>query len=426
MISMAICSAEMSAIAAVYIFILKALKNRQLPKWRYYSWIVILLGFLFPFKPSFGSPAITIESPNMSAAPTQPIYSDVAPTASHISIHMILFFVWLTGALLYIAVMMYRSITFSKSVKRLSIVADSESTELAQRVAKDMGITIPVKLAVMKEIASPMMTGMLSPVILLPTRDFSREELRLVLKHELTHFKHKDLLFKAFIMLCRAVHWFNPFMIFISRFIEQECEFYCDHDVVRNESEDARKLYCQSILATVSAQHNMNKKSMARPVIATNFYTPKQGLKHRLKLILSFRRKKRFIIVCAAAVILTAASGTFVAFASNTEVAESSVVSDTVTEAPAVSIVTTQPTEPTLSDEEKYVTTTTTAVSSISEPQLPDAENKATSTMRLRETTNPDENLNIKVSTTTTVKNADRVVTDTAPVTSTVTATISE
>ena len=53
-LSLLFCSIEMSAVSLVYIGLLKVLKNRQLPVLRYYSWLVILVGFLLPIKPNFG------------------------------------------------------------------------------------------------------------------------------------------------------------------------------------------------------------------------------------------------------------------------------------------------------------------------------------------------------------------------------------
>lgn len=62
-----------------------------------------------------------------------------------------------------------------------------------------MGISASVKVIILSEIGSPMMFGLLSPVILLPNRIFAEDELRLIFKHELTHFKHKDLWVKILI-----------------------------------------------------------------------------------------------------------------------------------------------------------------------------------------------------------------------------------
>lgn len=119
--------------------------------------------------------------------------------------------------------------------------ADENKINLANLTAKEMGISASVKVIILSEIGSPMMFGLLSPVILLPNRIFAEDELRLIFKHELTHFKHKDLWVKILIILCRAVHWFNPLLIIVSHAVEQECELACDYDVIKNEGVQSRK-----------------------------------------------------------------------------------------------------------------------------------------------------------------------------------------
>ena len=55
-----------------------------------------------------------------------------------------------------------------------------------------------------------MMTGFVKPRILLPDADFTTDELRLILKHELVHYKRRDLWYKGLVLAANAIHWFNP------------------------------------------------------------------------------------------------------------------------------------------------------------------------------------------------------------------------
>lgn len=318
MLSLLFCSLEMSAVSLVYMGLLKALKNRQQPVLRYYSWVVILIGFLLPVKPSFGTPALTVSAPAVSYETAQPSYAVVEQSEPIINIYQVLFVIWSVGCFAYLSVYLYRYSSFRRSIRRLSLPANNSTLALAESTAEALGITKPVRVFIMREISSPMMTGLRAPVILLPDRHFDSTELRLIIKHELTHFKHKDLWIKLLTIICRAVHWFDPMMLFITRSIEQECEHYCDHSVTAHENTENKKLYCQSILSTVSA-HDKCRKCRLRPVMATNFYTPKQGLKHRLTLILSSKRKKRFAFIAITAILLTTVSGSAIAFANTAD-----------------------------------------------------------------------------------------------------------
>ena len=71
---------------------------------------------------------------------------------------------------------------------------------------------------------------------------------RMVLLHELTHYKRKDLLVKWFAVLVNAVHWFNPLCYLACAALSEACEVSCDMAVTKNMTEEEQKLYMQTIL----------------------------------------------------------------------------------------------------------------------------------------------------------------------------------
>ena len=305
------CAAEMSVVSLIYIGLLRLLKNRQQPVVRYYVWLALLGGFLTPFKPSFGSGAVTISAPEQAVAAV----SSESVQSSTFNIWDIVFIIWAALTVISLVHFAVRYKIFCKSIRRLSKPVDDQAQILANEIATTMNIWSEVRVLVVKGLASPMMTGLFKPTVLLPEREFSKAELRLVIRHELTHFKHKDLWFKLLVVLCRAIYWFDPIMLLIDRCIDRECEYFCDSSVMKGENSEVRKRYCASILDTVSAQSRQSGNSGLRPVMATNFCVSKKGLKHRLGLILSKRTKKKYFAVCFTAVALTVVSGSFIAFA---------------------------------------------------------------------------------------------------------------
>ncbi len=79
---------------------------------------------------------------------------------------------------------------------------------------------------------SPVMTGMISPVILLPDMAFTEEELSMILRHELVHWKRRDIWYKFVLLLANAVHWFNPLVWVMARQADQDIEISCDGAVL--------------------------------------------------------------------------------------------------------------------------------------------------------------------------------------------------
>ena len=72
--------------------------------------------------------------------------------------------------------------------------------------------------------------------------------MRMVLLHELTHYKRKDLIIKWLAVLVNSVHWFNPLCYIACANLSEACEVSCDMSVTKNMSQDEQKLYMQTIL----------------------------------------------------------------------------------------------------------------------------------------------------------------------------------
>ena len=302
-------SLNMTLVALLLMIILRALKNIQSPKIRYYSWLIVFLGFLIPVRFSFGYTLFHVSNASEAPAVTVGAGTTVIKAAeaglSWNTIMAILFVIWLLGASAFAAVSFVRFFRWKRTILRLSKPSpyyDAFVSTFAEEMEIDQ-----VEIRISDAVSSPMMIGLFTPTILLPIRHYEYDELRLIIKHELTHYLHRDLWFKLLLILCRAVHWFNPFMVLFARSIEQECEYYCDMSVMEKEPEKMRKVYCNSIVNTLADQVRRNGREM-RPVLATSFYSPKSGLKHRFSMVL--RGKTRKVIgVLILAGMLTVVSG---------------------------------------------------------------------------------------------------------------------
>ena len=302
-------SLNMTLVALLLMIILRALKNIQSPKIRYYSWLIVLLGFLIPVRFSFGYALFHVsnasEAPAVTVGTGMTVIKAAETGLSWNTTMAILFVIWLLGASAFAAVSFVRFFRWKRTILRLSKPSpyyDAFVSTFAEEMEIDQ-----VEIRISDAVSSPMMIGLFTPTILLPIRHYEYDELRLIIKHELTHYLHRDLWFKLILILCRAVHWFNPFMVLFARSIEQECEYYCDMSVMEKEPEKMRKVYCNSIVNTLADQVRRNGREM-RPVLATSFYSPKSGLKHRFSLVL--RGKTRKVIgVLILAGMLTVVSG---------------------------------------------------------------------------------------------------------------------
>lgn len=310
-ISLGVCSLLMSAVALLYIILSKTLKNVQSSKWRYYSWILIFIGFITPFKPSFGESAVTVDAERING------YIEVGEKYMVGINGSLLVMIWGLGFIVSIGAAFFKQRAFMKSVRRLAKPVSAAVLHKLNSLITELEVFTDVRAVTVGEVSSPMVTGIFKPILILPDRKFSDEELHLILKHELVHLKRHDLFIKTFMMLCRAVHWFNPLVGIFMKNAEREGELYCDETVMSGESEEQKKLYCQSILNTVSAASKMSARLV--PAISSNFFFDKKGLKHRMKMILSFDKKYKLSIVCGLVLALVVCTGTVLAFSGESD-----------------------------------------------------------------------------------------------------------
>ena len=128
-------------------------------------------------------------------------------------------------------------------------------------IKKEMGIKKKVELICSEYCNSPMTSGVLSPILLFPQwRDkIDLNKYEYMLRHELVHIKHYDLLIKYIGLLVMAVHWYNPFAYMIFHEISVISEMYCDSIVIDGKGEEERRKYGNLILKLAVQNEYINK-----------------------------------------------------------------------------------------------------------------------------------------------------------------------
>ena len=89
----------------------------------------------------------------------------------------------------------------------------------------------------------PFTTGLVHPVIYLPDVELSREEWRMVFRHELSHIHSHDNLKKLFFLAVEAVFWWNPLAHFSRAEINTLIELRCDAKVTADMDNQERLGY---------------------------------------------------------------------------------------------------------------------------------------------------------------------------------------
>ena len=300
MITLLICSVAMSVLALLYMAATPFLARHYSDKGRYYAWLIIVLGLLIPFRPQWGNALFRMEV----ASYIPGIEGEINSAIPNISWWQAAAAVWLIGVIVFIILQSIRHYRFAKMVRRWSKnITDERILYLLELVKFEMGITRRISIVLCPLAGSPMMIGLIKPRILLPTADLTQDELSFILKHELVHYKRKDLLYKYLAVAAMALHWFNPFVYLMMKAINFLCETSCDAEVLRSTDENTRLYYGETIIGVASYQAKM------RTVLSTSFCAGKKGMTKRLYSIMETRKKKVGAIIACVILSLTMSTG---------------------------------------------------------------------------------------------------------------------
>ncbi len=302
-----------SILIAALLLISPLIKKGFVAKWRYFMWLFVAVRLILPFKISVFNAPITMEIPRQIQG--MPVAAQTASTAQsasspHISLQTILMIVWLLGIAAFTAYQIISYISFRRTVKRWAKpVANEKITAMFDRIKKDIGERRNLRLEICKTASTPMVFGFIKPTLLLPQDDYTEQELSVILRHELIHFKRNDILYKLVLIIANALNWFNPLVYAMVGAANKDIELACDEEVVKERDMEFRRGYCRAILTVVH-----NKKSMTTP-LSTCFIISKNVIKERFADILDLRKKRKGVIMFAVVALSVAISGSLVSFA---------------------------------------------------------------------------------------------------------------
>ncbi len=210
--------------------------------------------------------------------------------------------VWSCGA----AFVLLRGILSYWLLRRRLVRESSPPDPQDLAVFRQMYGKTPVKLICSAEAPTPMLLGLWRPLLVLPARSYVKNDmdapLRFLLRHEMTHYAHRDLWYKWLVLAAQAVHWFNPLLPLLAKAIARDCELACDEAVTAPMDANQRRCYGNTLLAFAAAS------SLPRGALATTLAgSAKETLARRLKRIRSpYRRTAGTVLLTAllAAVLM--------------------------------------------------------------------------------------------------------------------------
>lgn len=295
-----------SLVALALSFLFNQLKGKISIRTKYFLWLGLLVSLLLPFRPQFGRGVVKVQSEPLAIplreaplVPKQlPAKEGLLGSFFDLPWLQILLVIWLLGAVIVFGLQLYRSWKFYRLLNRWSQpVTDQRILDSLEGTKELLALTTPVKVSHYHLSPTPMLTGFKHPHILLPSLDYTDEELDLIFEHELTHFKHHDVYVNLLIMLVTSLYWFNPLVSFIGRETQEAGESYCDHDVLAQQDKAYRTFYGETIITMIGKSH---QKTVG---LSSCFYSDKFKLKRRMEAIVNTELSTKWLTGLAVALV---------------------------------------------------------------------------------------------------------------------------
>lgn len=208
--------------------------------------------------------------------------------------------IWLVGVFVFIILYGIQLVRFRRKIMRTSLQIDDTGTILALKNSMtEMGIKGKLRLLSNNIIKTPMLAGLFKTFLILPEVEMSERELKVILKHELTHFKRRDLWVKSLTLVANAIHWFNPAAYRLTKNIDTFCELSCDEQVVSDMNMEERQFYGETILNVLCRVINQHSGMYA------TLAESKKGIERRLTHMMNVKNTSKRIVIISFVIAAT-------------------------------------------------------------------------------------------------------------------------
>ena len=325
-----------SVAAAACLLVRKAARGRLSARWEYRMAKLSLVFALVPLGPLFSwvgrlqdtfwglSMESTVSSPAVQAPvqtgtagglPLAPLEFSGAPALGKALalpqwVLVLAVGVWGLGALWMLVRKLRARRALVRLVRSSRPVTEEAVPETLRHCRELLGLRQQVAVRTSAAVASPLVTGLVHPVILLPETALEPQALKCLLLHELDHVRRSDLWVRLCSMAALVIHWYNPLFHMLDRTVREVGEERCDEDVAVLLDRRERLRYGRILL-----QMAAGNPGQAGPWALC--LTSREALERRLKKLLDttpMKGRKRLLALLAAVAVLSCGTAAALSF----------------------------------------------------------------------------------------------------------------
>ena len=206
----------------------------------------------------------------------------------NLSLMDIFIIVWVIGVVINISKFAIKSYKSNLLIKQLVSLDNNHSKgEKVYQILKEFNLK-DVRIAVIDDFISPAITGIRNPILIISNYDYSENELRCIVAHEVVHLKRHDLIIRYILEICKCIYWWNPIMyLFIDRFF-LAIEVANDISVIQNYNHKKRIEYIKCLIKTYKLCNKNKMTNNCIEFVSIPFVAINDRLQIRIKKIMQY------------------------------------------------------------------------------------------------------------------------------------------
>ncbi|MBP1905336.1 bla regulator protein BlaR1 [Paenibacillus turicensis] len=197
--------------------------------------------------------------------------------------------IWLSGVILLSAYYCISNWRFRHLIIKTRRSGDTRLNDILVQSKQQLGIHSNITIYETSYVRSPCLYGVFKPSIYLPEDIIAiatNHQLDHIVKHELMHFKRKDLWINLLWTISLCIHWFNPIVWWAVHKMRLDQEIACDTGVLSHLDGQEVSEYGLTLLMMT----RLFKSSSVPQVHLSSFYNRKSDTKRRIIMVANFKK----------------------------------------------------------------------------------------------------------------------------------------
>lgn len=205
---------------------------------------------------------------------------------------------WVVGIVFFL---IQKAVVYGRCLRTISLLEEQSWEDICARYQFDITgyeDLRKIRFVFGRYFTSPYLLGLGKNYLVMPEKEYSNEEFRYIVLHELMHVRNKDILWKVLIDLLCVVFWWNPIIYWMKRELSRLIEMRNDMQIFSVLEEEQKVGYMECLKSTAE---ELAGRDMAFGVSFNR--SDLKELEKRMKMMLTDGRYSRSLQVTLAILI---------------------------------------------------------------------------------------------------------------------------